>query len=165
MTTISVPSRSNNVADRRAVPVGPGVCVRLAGAAVAASLLAGAILLSPGPAQADPCSPFPACEPPPRPFPVPAPAPMPKLPVAPKPLAGPGVSWNPTLGGLIAHVNDRSGVASECTYKSDWYERGFFLPANGTYDVVIVPAIPKLANWDVTVTCGNGTSTHTSTFF
>jgi hypothetical protein len=87
------------------------------------------------------------------------------MPSLPKPLAGPGVSWNPTLGGLIAHVNDRSGVASECTYKSDWYERGFFLPANGTYDVVIVPAIPKFANWDVTVTCGNGTSTHTSTFF
>jgi hypothetical protein len=66
---------------------------------------------------------------------------------------------------LIAHITDHSGVGSQCTYKSDWYERGFYLPANGKYDVVIVPALPKLDNWDVTVTCGNGTSTHTSTFF
>jgi hypothetical protein len=69
------------------------------------------------------------------------------------------------LGGLVAHVNDRSGIASQCTYTSDWYTRSFFLPANATYDVVIVPAIPKLANWEVTVSCDNGAITHTSTFF
>jgi hypothetical protein len=92
---------------------------------------------------------------------------MPKLPPlsAPKPLAGPGVSWDPVVGGLVAHVNDRSGVAAQCTYKADAYTRSFFLPANGSYDVVIVPAIPKMANWDVTVNCDNGATTHTSTFF
>ena len=97
----------------------------------------------------------------------PAPAPMPKLSPPPptKPLAGPGVSWDPVIGGLVAHVTDRSGVASQCTYKADAYTRSFFLPANATYDVVIVPAVPKLANWDISVLCDNGTSTRTSTFF
>lgn len=91
--------------------------------------------------------------------------PKPPPPPAPKPLQGPGVSWEPRLGGLTAHINDRSGVASQCVYKSDFYERSFFLPANSTYDLVIVPAIPKLQNWTVTITCDNGTKTQTSTFF
>lgn len=86
-------------------------------------------------------------------------------PKPPEPPQGPGVNWNPTLGGLVAHINDRSGKASQCLYKSDFYERSFFLPANGTYDLVIVPAIPKLQNWDVTITCDNGAKTETSTFF
>jgi hypothetical protein len=30
---------------------------------------------------------------------------------------------------------------------------------------VIVPAIPKFSNWNVSITCDNGTSTNTSTFF
>lgn len=83
----------------------------------------------------------------------------------PKPLQGPGVSWQPRIGGLTAHINDRSGVAAQCVYKSDFYERSFFLPANATYDLVIVPAIPKFQNWAVTVSCDNGTKTETSTFF
>jgi hypothetical protein len=91
--------------------------------------------------------------------------PPPPPPPPPKPLQGPGVSWDPRLGGLTAHINDRSGVASQCVYKSDFYERSFFLPANSTYDLVIVPAIPKLQNWTVTITCDNGTKTETSTFF
>ena len=72
----------------------------------------------------------------------PAPAPPP----APKPLQGPGVSWDPRVGGLTAHINDRSGVAAQCTYQSDFYTRSFFLPANSTYDLMIVPAIPKFQN-------------------
>jgi hypothetical protein len=68
-------------------------------------------------------------------------------------------------GGLTAHINDRSGVAAQCTYDSDGYVRSFFLPANSTYDLVIVPAIPEFRNWNVNITCDNGTSTHTTNFF
>jgi hypothetical protein len=82
-----------------------------------------------------------------------------------QPLQGPGVSWNPRLGGLTAHITDRSGVASQCSYTSDFYTRSFFLPANGTHDLAIVPAVPAFRNWDVTVSCDNGTSTQASTFF
>jgi hypothetical protein len=92
-----------------------------------------------------------------------APAPPPPPPPAPK--QGPAVSWDPRVGGLTAHITDRSGVASQCVYDSDGYQRSFFLPAKGTYDLVIVPAIPKFANWNVKITCDNGTSTQTSTFF
>jgi hypothetical protein len=93
---------------------------------------------------------------------------LPKAPPPPppaKPLQGPAVSWDPRLGGLTAHIKDRSGVAAQCTYNSDGYVRSFFLPANSTYDLAIVPAIPKFANWNVTISCDNGTSTQTSTFF
>ncbi|WP_319450412.1 MULTISPECIES: hypothetical protein [unclassified Mycobacterium] len=86
-------------------------------------------------------------------------------PPPPPPKLGPGVSWDPRVGGLTAHINDRSGVASQCRYQSDFYDRSFFLPANGTYDLVIVPAIPKFQNWSVTISCDNGTKTETSTFF
>ncbi|TQR82790.1 hypothetical protein D8S82_30160 [Mycobacterium hodleri] len=75
------------------------------------------------------------------------------------------MSWEPRLGGLTAHITDRSGVASQCTYTSDFYQRSFFLPANATFDLVIVPAIPKFQNWNVTVKCDNGTTTNTSEFF
>ena len=90
---------------------------------------------------------------------------QPEPPPPPKPLQGPAVSWDPQVGGLTAHINDRSGVAAQCTYDSDGYERSFFLPANSTYDLVIVPAIPEFRNWNVNITCDNGTSTQTTTFF
>ena len=96
---------------------------------------------------------------------VPQPVPPPPPPPPPAPKQGPGVSWQPRLGGLTAHVTDRSGVASQCTYTSDFYQRSFFLPANSTFDLVIVPAIPKFQNWNVTVKCDNGTTTNTSEFF
>lgn len=96
--------------------------------------------------------------------PQPAPAPPPPPP-PPKPLDGPGVSWDPRLGGLTAHITDRSGVSSQCNYTSDFYQRGFFLKANTTFDLVIVPAIPRFQNWNVTITCDNGTSTNSSEFF
>lgn len=82
-----------------------------------------------------------------------------------KPLQGPLVSFEKVIGGLVAHVTDRSGVASQCVYESELVQRAFALPANGTFDVRIVPAIPQFRNWDVTVSCDNGTSTKATTFF
>lgn len=78
---------------------------------------------------------------------------------------GPAVTWEPTLGGLVAHITDRSGVSAQCTYTSDFYTRSFFLPANSTHDLKIIPAIPEFRNWNVDITCDNGTSTQTTTFF
>ena len=92
-----------------------------------------------------------------QPQPAPAPAPVAKQ--------GPAVSWEPRPGGLTARITDRSGVAAQCTYRSDWYTRGFFLPANSTFDLTIVLAIPKFQNWNVDINCDNGTKTQTTTFF
>jgi hypothetical protein len=83
----------------------------------------------------------------------------------PAPKLGPTVSWNPVLGGLMAHITDRSGVSSQCTYATDNYNRSFALPANSSYDLKIVPAVPQLRNWNVTITCDNGTSTQATTYF
>lgn len=95
-----------------------------------------------------------ATTPPPSPI---DPPPAPKL--------GPTVSFNTVLGGLVAHVTDRSGVSSQCTYVTDNVNRSFALAANSNYDLRIVPAIPHFRNWTVTITCDNGTSTTTSTYF
>jgi hypothetical protein len=94
---------------------------------------------------------------PPPPSTQPPPSPAPKL--------GPTVSWNPVVGGLLAHITDRSGVSSQCTYTTDNYNRGFALPANSTFDLRIVPAVPQFRNWNVTITCDNGTSTQATTYF
>src|SRR5262245_44821641 len=67
--------------------------------------------------------------------------PPPPAPPAP-PKLGPTVSFNPVLGGLEAHITDRSGVASQCTYVMDDVNRSFALAANSTFDLKIVPAIP-----------------------
>jgi hypothetical protein len=83
----------------------------------------------------------------------------------PAPLQGPTVSFEAVLGGLVAHITDRSGVSSQCTYATDDFSRGFALPANSKYDLRIVPAVPKFRNWTVTITCDNGTSTTATTFF
>jgi hypothetical protein len=83
----------------------------------------------------------------------------------PAPLMGPTVSWNPILGGLQAHITDRSGVSSQCTYATDNYNQSFALPANSTYDLRIVPAIPRFRDWHVTINCDNGTNTQTTTYF
>jgi hypothetical protein len=90
------------------------------------------------------------------PPPPPAPAP-PKL--------GPTVSFNPILGGLEAHITDRSGVASQCTYAMDEITRTFALAANSTFDLRIVPAIPRFRDRTVTITCDNGTKTQATTRF
>jgi hypothetical protein len=86
-------------------------------------------------------------------------------PPPPAPKQGPTVSFDKVLGGMEAHITDRSGVSSQCTYATDDYSRGFALPANSTYDLRIVPAIPKFKNWTVTITCDNGTSTTATTYF
>jgi hypothetical protein len=78
---------------------------------------------------------------------------------------GPTVSWNPIVGGLEAHITDRSGVSSQCTYSTDNFNRAFALPANSTYDLKVVPAIPQFRNWNVTITCDNGTKTQATTYF
>jgi Domain of unknown function (DUF4189) len=93
----------------------------------------------------------------------PPPSQPPSQPPAPK--LGPTVSFNPVLGGLEAHITDRSGVASQCTYVTDDFNRSFGLPANSTYDLRIVPAVPQFRNWNVTITCDNGTSTQATTYF
>jgi hypothetical protein len=83
----------------------------------------------------------------------------------PAPKLGPTVSWNTIVGGLQAHITDRSGVSSQCTYVTDNFNRGFALPANSSYDLKIVPAVPQFRNWNVTITCDNGTSTQATTYF
>jgi hypothetical protein len=97
-----------------------------------------------------------ATTPPPPPN-DPPPPPAPKL--------GPTVSFDTVLGGMVAHITDRSGVSSQCTYATDNFNRGFALPANSSYDLRIVPAVPQFRNWTVTITCDNGTSTTATTYF
>ena len=86
-------------------------------------------------------------------------------PPPPAPKQGPTVSFDKVLGGLVAHITDRSGVSSQCTYATDNLNRSFALQANSRYDLKIVPAIPQFRNWTVTITCDNGTSTTATTFF
>jgi hypothetical protein len=86
-------------------------------------------------------------------------------PPPPAPLQGPTVSFDTVVGGLVAHITDRSGVSSQCTYTTDNFDRSFALPANGSYDVRIVPAVPRFRNWTVTITCDNGTTTTATTYF
>lgn len=78
------------------------------------------------------------------------PPPPPPAPVPPK--LGPTASFDVIVGGLEAHITDRSGVSSQCTYTTDNVSRSFALPANSTYDLKIVPAVPRFRNWDVTIT-------------
>jgi Domain of unknown function (DUF4189) len=86
-------------------------------------------------------------------------------PPPPAPKQGPTVSFETVVGGLVAHITDRSGETSQCTYATDNFSRGFALAANSTYDLRIVPAIPRFRNWTVTITCDNGTSTTATTYF
>jgi len=96
-----------------------------------------------------------ATPPPPNSTPPPPPAPK----------QGPMVSFDTVVGGLVAHITDRSGVSSQCTYATDDFSRSFALAANSKYDLRIVPAVPQFRNWTVTITCDNGTSTTATTFF
>ncbi len=86
-------------------------------------------------------------------------------PPPPAPKQGPTVSFDTVIGGLVAHITDRSGVSSQCTYAADNFNRAFALPANSKYDLRIVPAVPQFRNWTVTITCDNGTSTTATTYF
>jgi hypothetical protein len=96
----------------------------------------------------------------------PPPPPAPPAPPAPAPpKLGPTVSFKTIIGGLQAHVTDRSGVSSQCTYTMDNYNRSFALAANSASDVRIVPAIPQFRDRNVTIACDNGTKTQTTTRF
>ncbi len=86
-------------------------------------------------------------------------------PPPPAPKQGPTVSFDTVVGGLKAHITDRSGVSSQCTYATDNYNRSFALAANSSYDLKIVPAVPQFRNWTVTISCDNGTSTTATTYF
>lgn len=86
-------------------------------------------------------------------------------PQPPAPKQGPTVSFKTIVGGREADITDRSGVSSQCTYTTDNFNRSFALPANGSYQLKIVPAIPQLKNWTVTIACDNGTSTTVTDFF
>lgn len=94
-----------------------------------------------------------------------SPPPPPSSPPPPAPLQGPTVSFKNIVGGREADITDRSGVASQCTYATDNFNRSFALPANSTYQLKIVPAVPRFKNWTVTITCDNGTSTTATDFF
>jgi Domain of unknown function (DUF4189) len=89
--------------------------------------------------------------------------PPPNEPPAPK--QGPTVSWDLVPGGFVAHITDRSGVTSQCTYVTDRINRSFALPANSTYDLRVVPAVPLNRDYNVTITCDNGISTQATHHF
>lgn len=94
-----------------------------------------------------------------------SPPPPPNSPQPPPPKQGPTVSFKTIIGGREADITDRSGVASQCTYTTDNFNRSFALGANATYQLKIVPAVPQFKNWTVTITCDNGTSTTVTDFF
>ncbi|MDT5101024.1 MAG: hypothetical protein QOC76_4761 [Mycobacterium sp.] len=77
-------------------------------------------------------------------------------------VAGPDVVGEPVISGIIIHVTDHSGKTSKCHYDSEFYDRDFTLNANSTADVKLIPAVPLLRAWPVTVTCDNGAKTETS---
>lgn len=81
-----------------------------------------------------------------------------------QPKQGPTVTAKPGLTGVTFTFNDRSGVASQCTYSSEGYTDSFGLPANGSADL-FVPAIREFRQRTGTVTCDNGTSSPTSANF
>lgn len=82
-----------------------------------------------------------------------------------QPPAPPSISWDQGLGTLTAHITDHSGAPSQCSYSSDLVNRSFSLPANGTFDVVIAPAVPAFRDWAVSVSCDNGAVANTTKFF
>jgi hypothetical protein len=81
------------------------------------------------------------------------------------PKEGPSLALDPGIGSLTIHITDHSGVASSCQYSSDFVNRSFKLPANGTADLNVVPAVPLFIDHQVDITCDNGAATHTSAFF
>jgi uncharacterized protein DUF4189 len=83
----------------------------------------------------------------------------------PTPKQGPTVSWDLVPGGFVAHITDRSGVTSQCTYVTERINRSFALQANATYDLKVVPAVPLNRDYNVTITCDNGTSTQATHHF
>src|SRR4051812_9564475 len=81
------------------------------------------------------------------------------------PKEGPSLALDPGIGRLTINITDHSGVASNCQYNSDFVNRSFRLPANGTTALNVSPAVPLFVDHQVDITCDNGTETHTSAFF
>lgn len=66
----------------------------------------------------------------------------------------PDVTFEPGPGVLTVHIRDTSGIDSWCNYHADYYNsNNFFLPASGTYDLLIRPSFPQFRLWDVSVLC------------
>jgi hypothetical protein len=66
----------------------------------------------------------------------------------------PDVTFQPGLGVLTVHIRDTSGISSWCSYHADYFNSlDFYLPANGTHDLMIRPSFPQFRNWDVSVLC------------
>lgn len=81
-----------------------------------------------------------------------------------KALQGPTVTTDTGLTGVTFRITDRSGVASQCTYSSEGFDKQFALPANATVDV-FVPAVRQFRNRTGTITCDNGTSANTTVLY
>ncbi len=80
-------------------------------------------------------------------------------------IKGPTAVFTTIIGGLSVDITDHSGVASKCQYSSEIVNRSFSLPANGTTNLRIVPAIPLFTDRAYDITCDNGAETHDTTFF
>lgn len=82
----------------------------------------------------------------------------------------PSVSFRQLLSNagptLVVDISSNADSDADCTYTADgWYHRSFHLSARGGYNLVVAPAIPKFAPWDIVVSCDNGTETRTSYFY
>jgi hypothetical protein len=63
----------------------------------------------------------------------------------------------------VRRSGESEGVAVHL--RMDNVNRSFALAANSTYDLKIVPLIPRFKNTTVNIKCDNGTSTQTTTKF
>lgn len=77
----------------------------------------------------------------------------------------PTVTGEAIVGGVVVRVKDNSGETAQCQYDSEIFDRAFTLQANSTAELRFVPAVPLFRNWNVSVTCDNGTSTTATIFF
>jgi hypothetical protein len=72
------------------------------------------------------------------------------------PKADPTITSDEVIGGLIVHVKNNTPDTTKCHYDSEVIDRDFTLNPNATTDLNLVPAVPLLRTWPVTVTCDNG---------
>jgi hypothetical protein len=81
------------------------------------------------------------------------------------PKAGPSIALDPGVGTLTINITDHSGQASTCQYNSDFVNRKFSLPANGTTPLKVTPAVPLFIDHQVDIVCDNGAEIHQPVFF
>jgi len=81
------------------------------------------------------------------------------------PKEGPSISLDPGIGTLTINITDHAGEATTCQYSSDFVNRSFDLPKNGTASLKVVPAVPLFIDHQVDIVCKNGAETHQSVFF